>query len=619
MNVHDIQSALRAATMEGKNQVFTEARGDAWKKIGTSEYHRLMLDELKTGANGYLGEPIPCEVFSKYKLFDTTGDRDQYQAVYFNKRGRLAHFAAMALLDGGEAYISALEDTIWAICNEYTWCLPAHLGWKSLEVIDRLNKQSYLDVGYTGKSIREHHDMVDLFASETGFAIAETLSLLGDRLHPLVVDRAKKEILSRIIEPYMAINEPFGWESGTGNWTAVCAGSVGSAAIYMISDDSALASVLRRVTDSMERYLLGFSEEGVCTEGTGYWTYGFTFYTCFAELLYQRTGGRIELMKGERVRNIATFIQRAHIQSGIFPWFSDVGLSETLNIGLFEHLKRKFPEVVVPAIAYREGTSGDHCYRFCKFLRSFVWATGQAGDPGNPSGDTVFADAQWAISRSNESGAAAFACKGGHNAEPHNQNDVGSFMLLSKGEVLFPDPGRGRYTRQYFSPTRYTFFNAGSQGHSVPMVDGGYQKGGQEYAATSFNAASSERAMTVSMDIAGAYGVNALTSIRREMMFDRDTNVFTLIDAFSMSSPAGIVERIIAASVKKPLIESGKITVFGRNTSAELEFDAGAFGCEIKNVPEDAWYDVPGFTLYAIDFTAKSKDGTPSFRASIGL
>ena len=43
-----------------------------------------------------------------------------------------------------------LEDTIWAICDEYTWSLPAHISWAKDERTD-----------------------VDLFASETGYALSE--------------------------------------------------------------------------------------------------------------------------------------------------------------------------------------------------------------------------------------------------------------------------------------------------------------------------------------------------------------------------------------------------------------------------------------------------------------
>ena len=64
------------------------------------------------------------------------------------------------------------------------------------------------------------------------------------------------------------------------------------------------------------------------------------------------------------------------------------------------------------------------------------------------------------------------AAKAGHNAENHNQNDVGSFVLHVDGESLIREPGRGLYSRDYFSPRRYENVFANSFGHSVPRVGG---------------------------------------------------------------------------------------------------------------------------------------------------
>ena len=71
----------------------------------------------------------------------------------------------------------------------------------------------------------EHMLTVDLFAAETAFALSEVYALLGERLAPLVRERVYREIKRRIIAPYMEQN--LSWPKN--NWSAVCAGSVGSA------------------------------------------------------------------------------------------------------------------------------------------------------------------------------------------------------------------------------------------------------------------------------------------------------------------------------------------------------------------------------------------------------
>ncbi len=48
------------------------------------------------------------------------------------------------------------------------------------------------------------------------------------------------------------------------------------------------------------------------------------------------------------------------------------------------------------------------------------------------------------------------AAKGGHNAESHNHNDVGNFIVYYNGQPVIIDAGVGAYTAKTFSAERYT-------------------------------------------------------------------------------------------------------------------------------------------------------------------
>ena len=63
-------------------------------------------------------------------------------------------------------------------------------------------------------------------------------------------------------------------------------------------------------------------------------------------------------------------------------------------------------------------------------------------------------------------------CKGGHNGESHNHNDVGSFMLYVDGEPQIVDAGNMTYTAKTFSAERYTLWNVRSAYHNLPMIGG---------------------------------------------------------------------------------------------------------------------------------------------------
>ena len=51
----------------------------------------------------------------------------------------------------------------------------------------------------------------------------------------------------------------------------------------------------------------------------------------------------------------------------------------------------------------------------------------------------ILPSAQWVIARSQA--GPCMACKGGHNMEFHNHNDVGHFIYEGGGELFFTDLG----------------------------------------------------------------------------------------------------------------------------------------------------------------------------------
>ena len=92
------------------------------------------LQSLECEAEKFRGKPIAALPYSYFKLFHENGDRWYYEdseVGYFPRRGRLAAFAVLAWLYGREEDIKELTDVIWAICDEYTWSVPAHLKTES--------------------------------------------------------------------------------------------------------------------------------------------------------------------------------------------------------------------------------------------------------------------------------------------------------------------------------------------------------------------------------------------------------------------------------------------------------------------------------------------------------
>jgi hypothetical protein len=579
VRLQEIKTALEAGGKgrAGLTRLFPEA-GDPkqWAKIKQDPFYQRMLLELRTETTQMLRQPLPVLPYSLFRLFGETGSRREYEALYFARRARLNNCALLALLDGEPQYLHALEDTIWAICDEYTWCLPAHLhdGGSSRESNLPL---TFDEAGIVTGGQRPPEKRLDLFATETGFALAEIFSLLESRLAPEVVRRGRAAVLRRVLEPYQQLNSILWWETAPMNWAAVCAGSIGAAALYLIADEAVLAPVLQRVLETLELFLTGFGADGACTEGIGYWTYGFGFYVYFADLLYDRTQGRIDLFNQVKIAKIAQFQQKCYLTQNYVVSFSDADLTQNFQLGLTHFLKRRYPELQIPEARYQALFIEDSGRRWAHAIRDLVWADPALAAGLPTSGTEYLPDAQWLIAKHEFRGAlVCFAAKGGHNGEPHNHNDLGGFLLHVGGETLLADLGRGEYTRQYFrAEERYQYLCTGSHGHSVPIVGGDYQKAGAEFAATGITVETNSDRDRMQLELAGAYGITSLQALTREFCFTKgECPWLRLTDSFRFASnPLSVTERFIAIYPPK-MITPGKVRVKGERYRVDLIFAA---------------------------------------------
>ncbi|MFH0070891.1 hypothetical protein [Peribacillus sp. NPDC056705] len=474
-----------------------------------------------------MNQPMPLLTYDLFTVYARQGTRLEYGRVYFERRRRLNTFTLLTLLepDAG-TYRQARDEMLWAICDEFTWCLPAHLG---------------------TESAAEIRGTIDLFSAETGFALSEIRVLLGGDLPPLLVSRIHEEVSRRLFDPYL--RHTFGWETATHNWSAVCAGSIGAAALLLLDDRDRLKEILLKSQQSMDYYLQGFGSDGACLEGLGYWNYGFGYFVYYADLLKQRRNGEIDWFGEEKVGRIAAFQQSCYLGGKHVANFSDSSPEGSLHIGLSHRLAARYEDIDVPLEQLRAPYVEDHCSRWAPALRNWIWR-----DPGQQGQDWAEADyylpdAQWIISRvQHEDRGYAFAAKGGHNAEPHNHNDLGHFILYGAGAIWCADLGCGEYTADYFGEGRYGYDCNGSQGHSVPIIDGHYQEAGGSSRAVVLDAVTGEKQVMLKLDLTSAYRVPLLRKYTREFQWNKQgaRPELRIKDRFEFSEPPGcLTERIV--------------------------------------------------------------------------
>ncbi|MFH1730305.1 MAG: hypothetical protein ABIF82_01475 [Planctomycetota bacterium] len=77
------------------------------------------------------------------------------------------------------------------------------------------------------------------------------------------------------------------------------AGVTGSA-LAMVDSRDGRARFVAWAMKYSKNFLRGFTPDGYCTEGLGYWNYGFGNFAAPAEMVRQATSGRIDLLAGRR-------------------------------------------------------------------------------------------------------------------------------------------------------------------------------------------------------------------------------------------------------------------------------------------------------------------------------
>ena len=112
-----------------------------WQEVREKESYKRFRDELAAMWEKDCQTPLENLRYSDFRMFKYTGNRSIYEGQYFLRRRRMNACALLSLIyPEEEKYIVALMDTIYAICDEYTWCLPAHQT--ALEINNNIHTNS---------------------------------------------------------------------------------------------------------------------------------------------------------------------------------------------------------------------------------------------------------------------------------------------------------------------------------------------------------------------------------------------------------------------------------------------------------------------------------------------
>jgi hypothetical protein len=425
---------------------------------------------------------------------------------------------------------------------------------------------------------------------------------LGERLDADVRELIRSELEWRTFEPYesyVKTGRPrLWWTTGTNNWNAVCLAGVTGSALAVVESPERRARYVAAAEHFVGYFLRGFTADGYCSEGLGYWNYGFGNYAVLAETLRHATGGKLDLWQRPGVREIARFGRRMEIVPGLYPAFADCSVGTRPDAALMAVLDRRFGFgwgiERQGAAAFEDVAS--NLPEVGLYVHEALTEEPAASSPSPATATGLplrewFPEAGVLIVRppAGESNGLGVALKGGHNAEHHNHNDVGTYMVALAGDAPLVDPGSEVYTARTFSSRRYESDVLNSFGHPVPRVAGQLQRTGRAAAAKVLETEWTDRQDRIVLDLKAAYAVEGLEELRRTFVVSREgKGSLTVVDHVRFAGPQTFGTALVTFSPRhetdprRLLVGEDK----GR-VAVEITTDGPAFGIHEEVIHED--------------------------------
>ncbi|HXT89908.1 MAG TPA: heparinase II/III family protein [Trebonia sp.] len=542
--------------------------------------------------------PWPLLTATLYGRYKADGDRQAFERPYLARRDKLLAAVVTAVLTG-DAGSADITDGVWLLCEESTWCLPAH---------------------QPGRLPDPDNPQVDLFAAETAALLAWTALLTGEH-----AARIRREVTTRVLEPYRN-RDDWRWlglkdSAHLNNWTTWIHANLLIASFLL--DDQPHATAIRAVA-ALDRYLDVVPDDGGCDEGASYWwRAGASLFECL-QTLTEACGSDFGAFQLPKVKAIARYPMTAHIAGDVHVNFADGPIRPP---GTVPHLLYSFAartgdaQVRQHALALRPprasmvtGPNGS-LGRVLAALTDDKWAAAPpAPFPAPRQSWLPVTGVLTAREREGDTAGLFLAAKAGHNDESHNHNDIGSFIVALDGRPLLIDPGAGTYTRQTFGPDRYQIWTMQSAWHNTPAPDGYPQAAGRAHRATDVSVSLSETAAELALDLAAAYPAAAgVRSWRRTLRLDRAAPdragpLIEIRDSWELDQYS---ERSVAylLTAEEPQVSGGTITlpsglvidvhVMDIDPTADSR-DAGRISVERRDLDDAQLRSVWGEHLYRI-------------------
>lgn len=518
-------------------------------------------DSIKTliseTADEYYNITCPEITATDYMRLVRCGNRSQYEEKYFERRHKLNSLVAALYYDinvNNHSYdeiIDAVINLIWAICEESSWCLPAHNTY--------IRDSAQIILPDTNKPV------LDLFACETGATLSMVYYTLKDKLDiisPLICERILYEVNKRITEPY--INSHFWWMGNNDeimcNWTVWCTQNV-LLCSFMLPNNNR-RSIFEKACYSIDCFLKDYGDDGCCDEGPQYYRHaGLCLFGCL-DILNQITDNAfITLYSNDKIRNIAEYIVNIHACGKYYINYADsspLAGSLTVREYLFA-INCKLPTMISLAVNdYKESVKdktlfNDESVKLNLYYRiQTIYHSEEILNAldikAENEKDIYYESVGIGIMRSPD---YTISIKAGNNGDSHNHNDTGSIIIYKRTDPIMVDVGPLTYSQKTFSDKRYEIWTMQSGYHNLPTIDGYDQINGKQYGAGQVIVSLSKDTPSerfISMNIEKAYP-NIKTLDKHSITYNRKISINSAGDTVTLTDSLSVTPDKISNGV----------------------------------------------------------------------
>ena len=537
---------------------------------------------------GFPWEPFRATLFLEMAR---TGSRALYERRRARHRTALCDLVIAECVEGKGRFMDDIVDGVWAACEESFWGKPFTL----------YMQKAGFDLPDTTEPI------VALFVAEAASLLAWTSYLLGSQLDgysSLIRPRLEREMARRMLTPCLE-RDDFGWmgfkDRRVNNWNPWINSNWLTAALLVEADGERRLAAVSKSLRSLDTFIDFYPRDGGCDEGPGYWGHaGASLFDCL-ELLHSATDGAITVYDRPFIKDIGRFIYRVQIADRYFVNFADAPARLIPSPALVFRYGRRIDDAHMVALGAwaaqqqnvaETGFSGSIGRQLPAL---FIMTELTKATPRQPlPRDVWLPEIQVMTARDQEGRCEGFyvAAKGGHNAESHNHNDVGHFIVYMDGKPVIVDAGVEIYTGKTFSQQRYDIWTMQSDYHSLPTINGVMQRAGRGFAATEVSYARHEARARLCLDLARAYPPEAgLRSWVRTVTLERGREV-RLEDTYELLRPAANLSLNLLSPCRIAIEEEGCIVLHGRALDADrrcgdaqIHYDADEILVSVQEIP----------------------------------